>query len=145
MCEEKKFNKDYRMQRNCSHHISFICFFFVLANIGPYDKDEIYDPRPTERPYPYPPRPDNRPDYPRPDYRPDNRPDQRDNIPQKYKTAVGDGTKLSCEIENYNARTSWRRQDGQPLPSNARLSGGDLVKFTEKNKCKIEKKTISTT
>lgn len=108
-------------------------FLYVIFTyqIGPYDKDEIYDPRPTDRPYPPRPdnRPNNRPDYTRPDNRPDNtRPfDPRDNIPQKYKTAVGDGTKLSCEIENYNKRTSWRRQDGQPLPSNARLSGGDLV------------------
>lgn len=112
--------------------ISTITFDHCICmhRTGPYDKDEINDPRTTERPYPpnpYPPRPDNnRPDYSRPD---NNRPDSRDNIPQKYKTAVGDGTKLSCEIENYNKRTSWRRQDGQPLPSNARLSGGDLVKF----------------
>lgn len=34
---------------------------------------------------------------------------------------------LSCQIENHNRRTSWRRQDGYPLPSNARLVGGDLI------------------
>lgn len=97
--------------------LTFFCIY--KHQTGPYDKDEIYDPRPTERPYPpypYPPRPDNRPD-------------SRDNIPQKYKTAVGDSTKLSCLIENHNKRTSWRRLDGHPLPSNARLSGGDLVRI----------------
>lgn len=85
----------------------------MIIRIGPYDKDEIYDPRPQPRP--------------EPDYRPNTRPDQSGNIPQRYKAAVGDGTKLSCEIGNYDKRTSWRRQDGQPLPSNSRLLGGDLV------------------
>lgn len=107
--------------------MKFIELIFYICvckhQTGPYDKDEIYDPRPTERPYPT--RPTNRPDYSRPDHRPDT----RDNILQKYKTAVGDNTKLSCLFENRNERTSWRRQDGKPLPTNAQLSGGDLVKF----------------
>lgn len=51
-----------------------------------------------------------------------------DNYPQQYKVAVGDNTKLSCAIENFTKRTSWRRQDGKPLPSSAHLSGGDMVK-----------------
>lgn len=110
-------------------------------NLGPHDKDEVIDARPQQ-----PVRPDYRPDYQRPDYqrpdhqrpayRPDNRPTypyrpdnqpQPDNRPQQYKVAVGDGTKISCSIENQNKRTSWRRLDGQPLPSNSHLSGGDLV------------------
>lgn len=97
------------------------CVFFILNVfchvLGPYDKDEIYDPRPQTPVRPYYPPPRNG------DYRPDQ------GGVQQYKAAVGDGTKLSCEIENYNKRTSWRRQDGRPLPSNARLSGGDLVCF----------------
>lgn len=99
--------------------------------IGPYDKDEINDNRPQQpnRPY-YPPQTNypQQPNYPpQPNYRPDNRPDQSG--VQQYKAAVGDETKLSCEIENYNKRTSWRRQDGHSLPSYARLAGGDLVCF----------------
>lgn len=47
--------------------------------------------------------------------------------PEQYKVAIGDRSLLSCRIENLNRRTSWRRQDGRPLPSSARLQGGDLI------------------
>lgn len=105
----------------------------VSIQIGPHDKDEINEPRPqqTDRPYyphtdrPYNPHKD-RPYTPRP--RPTYRPDHSENPPQQYRVAIGDGTKLSCEIENVNKRTSWRRQDGSPLPSSAYLSGSDLVR-----------------
>lgn len=121
-------------------HVELIILFLFHLNLGPHDKDEVIDTRPQQ-----PERPDyNRPDYQhpygedifpsqrpedQPGYRPNYRPNGRfDNNPQQYKVAVGDGTKISCEIENNNKRTSWRRQDGQPLPSSSHLSGGDLVR-----------------
>lgn len=55
------------------------------------------------------------------------RPDNQQHRPEQYKTAIGDRSVLSCQIENHRGRTSWRRQDGYPLPSNARLIGGDLI------------------
>lgn len=92
--------------------------------------------------YPQPEYPESnypQPNYPQPNYPQPNYPthpdygtgyphDRRpDNQPQQYKVAIGDQTKISCEIENSNKRTSWRRQGGLPLPSSSRLSGGDLV------------------
>lgn len=64
-----------------------------------------------------------KPYYPPPPYtaHPNN------NRPQQYKVAVGDETRLSCQIENQNKRTSWRRLDGRPLPNYSYLSGGDLL------------------
>ncbi|XP_055301549.1 protein sax-3-like isoform X2 [Sitodiplosis mosellana] len=57
-----------------------------------------------------------------------------DNYPQQYKVAVGDSTKLTCAIENYDKLTSWRRQDGQPLPSSAHLSNGDfMIDYTQRD------------
>lgn len=54
--------------------------------------------------------------------------------PEQYKVATGDRSLLSCQIENLNRRTSWRRQDGLPLPSSARLHGGDLIiEYTQKD------------
>ncbi|XP_055304959.1 basement membrane-specific heparan sulfate proteoglycan core protein isoform X6 [Sitodiplosis mosellana] len=92
------------------------------GDVGSHDKDEINEQRP-QPPY----RPDYRQNTQRPDYRPENR-------PQQYKVAVGDSTKISCQIENYNRRTSWRRQDGQPLPRGSHLSGGDLImNYTQKD------------
>ncbi|XP_031635070.1 basement membrane-specific heparan sulfate proteoglycan core protein isoform X6 [Contarinia nasturtii] len=105
------------------------------GDVGPHDKDEVIDSRPiqpdrpTHSPY-YP----NSPNYPQPNYPPSGHrpdfsiPDRRpDNQPQQYKVAVGDQTKISCEIENINKRTSWRRQGGLPLPSSSHSSGGDLI------------------
>lgn len=63
---------------------------------------------------------------PRPVY-PPVRPHQPDhNDIQKYTVALGDNSKMSCEIGNHDRRTSWRRLDGRPLPRNTYLSGGDL-------------------
>lgn len=52
----------------------------------------------------------------------------RSNPPIQYKVSLGDGAKISCEIENAVKVLSWRRQDSRPLPSSSHLTGGDLVK-----------------
>lgn len=96
-------------------------FFPIIRNVylfktGPYDKDDV-DPYP---PRPYPPRP-----YPPQTYPP--RQQHPHGHPQQYKVAIGAGTRINCEFENHDKSTSWRRQDGQPLPRSSHLSGGDLV------------------
>lgn len=82
--------------------------FIQFSFTGSADKDEV-------NPWPYP--------YPQPQPQPTPPPNRAD----QYKVAIGDRTKISCEIENHNKRTSWRRQDGRPLPRNSYLSGGDLI------------------
>lgn len=57
---------------------------------------------------------------------------QLDNIPQRYTITIGQSIKLSCAIEKYHNGATWRRQDGQPLPSNSQLSDGDLVNLFDK-------------
>lgn len=86
--------------------------FFLLFQIGSADKDTPYDPR------------DPRPEWP---YQPVDQSTSPPSRPEQYKVAIGDRTKISCSIENQNKRTSWRRQDGGPLPRNSHLSGGDLI------------------
>lgn len=81
----------------------------VDFDLGSADVDTPYDPRPTNRPRPQP------------------RPEPRPNRPEQYQAAVGDRTQISCQIQNHDKRTSWRRQDGRPLPRNAFLSGGDII------------------
>lgn len=85
---------------------------YINIRTGSADKDTPYDPR------------DPRPDWP---YQPIDQSTSPPSRPEQYRAAVGDRTKMSCEIENRNARTSWRRQDGGPLPRNAYLAGGDLI------------------
>lgn len=85
----------------------------MFCAAGPHDRDEVnYDPRPREPTRPiYPQYPSN----------------QQNNRPHQYKVAIGDEATLSCQIGNHDKRTSWRRVDGQPLPRNSHMSGGDLV------------------
>lgn len=52
----------------------------------------------------------------------------RTNPPIQYKVSIGDGAKISCEIENAVKILFWRRQDSRPLPSSSHLAGGDLVR-----------------
>lgn len=86
--------------------------FILDVQTGSADKDTPYDPR------------DPRPEWP---YVPTDQATPAPSRPEQYKAAVGDRTKISCQIENQNTRTSWRRQDGGPLPRNSFLSGGDLI------------------
>lgn len=91
-----------------THPANIAAIFFY--QIGSADKDTPYEPQ--EPRWPYQPTDQTPP--------PPNRPEQ-------YKVAIGDRTKISCQIENQNKRTSWRRQDGGELPRNSHLSGGDLI------------------
>lgn len=110
--------KVFRCLRWKQWNVVFCLFGHILINLfinirtGSADKDTPYDPR------------DPRPDWP---YQPIDQSTSPPSRPEQYRAAVGDRTKMSCEIENRNARTSWRRQDGGPLPRNAFLSGGDLI------------------
>lgn len=88
------------------------------SHIGPHDVDEILDQRPNYRPSGpikvYPSNQNNYPSHP-------------NNGFEQLKAPLGEGAKLSCQILNHNEPTTWRRQDGQPLPSNSYVSGGDLI------------------
>lgn len=53
----------------------------------------------------------------------------RPNPPLQYKVSLGDGAKLSCEIDNNRKPLSWKRQDGLRLPRNSHFSGSDLVRI----------------
>lgn len=75
--------------------------------VGSSDFDVPYEPRPQ------------------PNYPPQTRPPH--NNPQQYQAPLGDISRISCEIQNHDKQTSWRRQDGRPLPRNSYLSGGDLI------------------
>lgn len=111
-CYKKLGNSEKVSYNDIKIKLNFVKENNFFFNSGPYDKDEVN----TQPPYPQPnpwPYPSERPPYP--------------NRPEQYKVAIGDRTKISCHIDNDNKQTSWRRLDGQPLPRNSRLVGGDLI------------------
>lgn len=57
----------------------------------------------------------------------------RPSPPLQYKASLGDGARLSCEIEQSRRTLSWKRQDGLPLPNNSKFSGSDLVRILWSN------------
>lgn len=53
----------------------------------------------------------------------------RPNPPLQYKLALGDGAKISCEVDNSTNGVFWRRQGGYAMPTNSRATGGELVRI----------------
>lgn len=53
-------------------------------------------------------------------------------LPKKYNVTEGYITEMTCEIPIKDKPIIWRRSDGQPLPSNHKISGRDLVMIIDR-------------
>lgn len=73
----------------------------------------------TGRPRPYPPP-----------YDPELEPIPPTRTPAKqppFTVRLGERAEFNCNAEGNTMRTEWRRADGQRLPQNARIYGGQLI------------------